>query len=144
MNFFGESCKYVRKGRVDRVEIVAELEQINNSLNGGQGVVSRSSVASSSAFLGCKQKASSSSSGSLLGTTVAVNGNNKSRVVCEAAKSGSGEDRWKGLGYDISDDQQDIQRGKGMVDSLFQGATGVGTQTAIMSSYDYISTAQRT
>jgi hypothetical protein len=27
---------------------------------------------------------------------------------------------------------------------LFQGATGVGTQTAIMSSYDYISTAQRT
>ncbi|KAH9554594.1 hypothetical protein CY35_08G071300 [Sphagnum magellanicum] len=123
---------------------VSATPQINNSLNGGQGVVSRSSVASSSAFLGCKQKASSSSSGSLLGTTVAVNGNNKSRVVCEAAKSGSGEDRWKGLGYDISDDQQDIQRGKGMVDSLFQGATGVGTQTAIMSSYDYISTAQRT
>ncbi len=143
MNFFGESCKYVRKGRVDRVEVVAVLEQINNSLNGGQGVVSRSSVASSSAFLGCKQKASSSSSsGSFLGTTVAANGNNKSRIVCEAAKSG--EDRWKGLGYDISDDQQDIQRGKGMVDSLFQGATGVGTQTAIMSSYDYISTAQRT
>jgi hypothetical protein len=122
---------------------VSATPQINNSLNGGQGVVSRSSVASSSAFLGCKQKASSSSSsGSFLGTTVAVNGNNKSRIVCEAAKSG--EDRWKGLGYDISDDQQDIQRGKGMVDSLFQGATGVGTQTAIMSSYDYISTAQRT
>jgi hypothetical protein len=29
------------------------------------------------------------------------------------------------------------------VDALFQGATGVGTQTPIMSSYDYISTAQR-
>jgi len=66
----------------------------------------------------------------------------KSRITCEA-KAGS-KDKWKGLGYDTSDDQQDIQRGKGMVDALFQGAQGVGTQTPIMSSYDYISTAQRT
>jgi len=66
----------------------------------------------------------------------------KSRITCEA-KAGS-KDKWKGLGFDTSDDQQDIQRGKGMVDALFQGAQGVGTQTPIMSSYDYISTAQRT
>ncbi len=66
----------------------------------------------------------------------------KSRITCEA-KAGS-KDKWKGLGFDTSDDQQDIQRGKGMVDALFQGAQGLGTQTPIMSSYDYISTAQRT
>ncbi|VAH92469.1 unnamed protein product [Triticum turgidum subsp. durum] len=34
-------------------------------------------------------------------------------------------DKWKGLAYDISDDQQDITRGKGIVDSLFQAP---GTQ----------------
>jgi len=70
----------------------------------------------------------------------------KSRVVAEAAAEDAASkkvDRWSGLGRDISDDQQDIQRGKGMVDALFQGATGMGTQNAIMSSYDYISTAQR-
>ena len=53
------------------------------------------------------------------------------------------KDRWAGLAYDISDDQQDITRGKGMVDSLFQGAVGVGTQHAVMSSYEYISQGQR-
>ncbi|CAA2960987.1 ribulose bisphosphate carboxylase oxygenase activase, chloroplastic isoform X2 [Olea europaea subsp. europaea] len=31
----------------------------------------------------------------------------------------------KGLVPDISDDQQDIARGKGMVDSLFQAPTGM-------------------
>lgn len=64
----------------------------------------------------------------------------KSRIVAEA----SPKDKWSGLGTDISDDQQDIQRGKGMVDALFQGAVGLGTQTAVLSSYDYISSAQRT
>jgi hypothetical protein len=82
----------------------------------------------------------------------------KCRVVAEAepakdlvsaAKEAAKEvakkvDKWAGLGTDISDDQQDIQRGKGMVDALFQGATGMGTQNVVMSSYDYISTAQRT
>lgn len=53
------------------------------------------------------------------------------------------EDRWKGLGTDISDDQQDITRGKGMVDTLFQAPSGLGTHDAIMSSYDYISTGLR-
>eukprot|EP00249_Psilotum_nudum_P000897 c13067_g1_i1 orf=1-318(-) len=30
-----------------------------------------------------------------------------------------------------------------MVDSLFQGAVGFGTQNAVMSSWEYINTAQR-
>eukprot|EP00252_Welwitschia_mirabilis_P014425 TRINITY_DN316_c0_g3_i1.p1 TRINITY_DN316_c0_g3~~TRINITY_DN316_c0_g3_i1.p1 ORF type:complete len:478 (+),score=98.08 TRINITY_DN316_c0_g3_i1:513-1946(+) len=58
-------------------------------------------------------------------------------------KTQTDKDRWKGLAYDISDDQQDIRRGKGMVDSLFQAPMGGGTHHAILSSYDYISTAQR-
>ncbi|KAK1394222.1 Ribulose bisphosphate carboxylase/oxygenase activase [Heracleum sosnowskyi] len=53
-------------------------------------------------------------------------------------------DKWGGLAYDISDDQQDITRGKGLVDSLFQAPSGAGTHDAIMSSYEYLSTAQKT
>jgi len=61
------------------------------------------------------------------------------------AKKHSG--RWRNIdaGVDASDDQQDIARGRNMVDSLFQGAAvGAGTHNAVMSSYDYISTAQKT
>ncbi|KAK1355305.1 hypothetical protein POM88_048561 [Heracleum sosnowskyi] len=54
------------------------------------------------------------------------------------------KDKWKGLVTDISDDQQDITRGKGMVDSLFQAPSGAGTHDAIMSSYEYIRTGLRT
>lgn len=54
------------------------------------------------------------------------------------------KDRWRGLAFDISDDQQDIARGKGKVDSLFQAPTGAGTHDAIMSSYEYLSTGLRT
>eukprot|EP00243_Klebsormidium_subtile_P006723 TRINITY_DN28_c0_g1_i1.p1 TRINITY_DN28_c0_g1~~TRINITY_DN28_c0_g1_i1.p1 ORF type:complete len:492 (-),score=128.21 TRINITY_DN28_c0_g1_i1:925-2400(-) len=81
----------------------------------------------------------------------------RARVTCESErrskwaslkeepKAEKKVDRWGGLGKDMSDDQQDITRGRGMVDSVFQGASGLsGTQNAIMSSYDYISTAQRT
>ncbi|MQL41679.1 hypothetical protein EI012_27625, partial [Escherichia coli] len=50
------------------------------------------------------------------------------------------EDRWRGLAYDVSDDQQDITRGKGMVDSLFQAPSDAGTHYAVLSSYEYIST----
>jgi hypothetical protein len=131
---------------VSYVGVVGLRGQMSNSLNGAQGVISSSSSSRgvlNSTFLRGNQKASSSVGSSLLGL---ANVQHASRIVCEAKKAGDGdkkEDRWKGLGYDISDDQQDIQRGKGMVDSLFQGATGVGTQTPIMSSYDYISTAQR-
>ncbi|KAJ4836278.1 AFG3 protein [Turnera subulata] len=48
-------------------------------------------------------------------------------------------DRWGQLVKDISDDQQDITRGKGMVDPLFQAPMGTGTHHAVLSSYDYIS-----
>jgi len=48
--------------------------------------------------------------------------------------------RWKGMDEDISDDQQDIARGRGMVDSKFQGGFGLGgTQNAIMQGSDYVS-----
>ncbi|KAK6136064.1 hypothetical protein DH2020_030169 [Rehmannia glutinosa] len=53
------------------------------------------------------------------------------------------KDRWKGLVTDISDDQQDITRGKGMVDSLFQAPTGMGTHDPVLSSYEYISQGLR-
>lgn len=53
------------------------------------------------------------------------------------------KDRWAGLAYDTSDDQQDITRGKGMVDTLFQAPMGTGTHYAVMSSYDYISAGLR-
>lgn len=53
------------------------------------------------------------------------------------------KDRWKGLAYDISDDQQDITRGKGMVDSLFQAPMYSGTHYAVMSSYEYLSQGLR-
>lgn len=54
--------------------------------------------------------------------------------------------RWASMdaGIDQSDDQQDIQRGKGMVDELFQGFAGQGTANAIMSTQDYISQARTT
>lgn len=53
------------------------------------------------------------------------------------------KDRWGGLAYDQSDDQQDITRGKGMVDSLFQAPMGDGTHVAVMNSYEYISKGLR-
>ncbi|KAF8699046.1 hypothetical protein HU200_034736 [Digitaria exilis] len=53
------------------------------------------------------------------------------------------QDRWRGLAYDISDDQQDITRGKGIVDALFQAPTGGGTHEAVLSSYEYISQGLR-
>jgi hypothetical protein len=53
--------------------------------------------------------------------------------------------RWKGMDEDISDDQQDITRGRGMVDSKFQGAAGLGgTHNATMSSTDYLSAGMKT
>lgn len=101
------------------------------------GFVSRvKSTVPSSAFFGCKSKVSAN------GTLGIANG--KSRVVAEAESSKTKVDRWAGLGNDISDDQQDIQRGKGMVDALFQGAQGLGTQNAIVSSWGYVSQGQRT
>ncbi|PON75605.1 ATPase, AAA-type, core [Parasponia andersonii] len=66
------------------------------------------------------------------------------KVVAEIDEGTQTEkDKWKGLAFDASDDQQDITRGKGMVDSLFQAPMGTGTHYAVMSSYEYISTGLR-
>eukprot|EP00890_Picochlorum_soloecismus_P006778 jgi/Picsp_1/925/NSC_04410-R1_ribulose bisphosphate carboxylase oxygenase activase len=65
-------------------------------------------------------------------------------IATMASKSQKG--RWKGMDadQDMSDDQQDIQRGRQMVDSLFQGgAAESGTHNAIMSSEEYLSQAAR-
>eukprot|EP00244_Chara_vulgaris_P002229 TRINITY_DN137_c0_g1_i3.p1 TRINITY_DN137_c0_g1~~TRINITY_DN137_c0_g1_i3.p1 ORF type:complete len:443 (+),score=110.99 TRINITY_DN137_c0_g1_i3:184-1512(+) len=100
---------------------------------------SAESAVKSSAFFGSRS----------LGSSKAVSGfslslpksqQQSSRIVCEAEKK---VDRWKGLVEDISDDQQDIVRGKGSVDALFQGSWGMGTQTAIMQSQDYVSQGLR-
>lgn len=46
--------------------------------------------------------------------------------------------RRSGLGYDTTDDQQDIVRGKGMVDELFQGkGVGMGTQARACSALEH-------
>ncbi|XP_070020699.1 ribulose bisphosphate carboxylase/oxygenase activase 2, chloroplastic [Nicotiana sylvestris] len=58
-------------------------------------------------------------------------------------KKQTDSDRWKGLVQDFSDDQQDIARGKGMVDSLFQAPTGTGTHHAVLQSYEYVSQGLR-
>ena len=61
-----------------------------------------------------------------------------------ASKSQRG--RWKGIDsdQDMSDDQQDISRGRDMVDSLFQGASGMdGTHNAVLSSAEYLQNASR-
>ncbi|CAK9185351.1 unnamed protein product [Ilex paraguariensis] len=66
------------------------------------------------------------------------------KVVAEVdEQKQSNKDKWRGLAFDMSDDQQDITRGKGMVDSLFQAPMGAGTHHAILSSYDYISAGLR-
>ncbi|XP_074367905.1 uncharacterized protein LOC141708273 isoform X3 [Apium graveolens] len=50
------------------------------------------------------------------------------KIVAEVdEEKQSSMDRWKGLAFDISDDQQDITRGKGMVDLLFQAPMNSGT-----------------
>jgi hypothetical protein len=66
-------------------------------------------------------------------------------VVAKATPSQKG--RWRSIdaGVDASDDQQDITRGRQMVDSLFQGAAGMGgTHNAILSSAEYLSQAAKT
>ncbi|KAI4385563.1 hypothetical protein MLD38_003576 [Melastoma candidum] len=66
------------------------------------------------------------------------------RVAAEVdEEKQTSKDRWRGLAYDTSDDQQDITRGKGMVDSLFQAPMDAGTHYAVLSSYEYISQGLR-
>jgi hypothetical protein len=62
------------------------------------------------------------------------------------ASSKSQIGRWKGMdaGIDNSDDQEDIARGRNMVDSVFQGGQGFGgTHNAVLSSTEYLSQARR-
>lgn len=94
----------------------------------------------SSAFFGtCLKKISSVNS-----SQKSVCGNFKvsAQIEYDEEKQTS-KDRWGGLAYDTSDDQQDITRGKGMVDTLFQAPMESGTHYAVMSSYDYISAGLR-
>lgn len=70
-------------------------------------------------------------------------GNLRITAESDEEEKQSKTDKWRGLAYDISDDQQDITRGKGLVDTVFQAPSGTGTHNAIMSSYDYISTGLR-
>lgn len=65
------------------------------------------------------------------------------RVRAMAVNKETEQDRWRGLALDTSDDQQDITRGKGRVDPLFQAPMGDGTHVAVLSSYDYISQGQK-
>jgi len=61
-----------------------------------------------------------------------------------AMRSPDQKGRWRGLDEDVSDDQQDIARGRNMVDSLYQGFQGTGgTHNAILNSTDYLSSSKR-
>ncbi|XP_059628105.1 ribulose bisphosphate carboxylase/oxygenase activase, chloroplastic [Cornus florida] len=115
--------------------IGATVNRAPLSLNGSNA----GSTVPTSAFLGSSLKKLSSfrftnpkvSSGSF-------------KVVAEVEEQKqTDKDKWRGLAFDTSDDQQDITRGKGMVDPLFQAPTGTGTHNAVLSSYEYISTGLR-
>jgi len=61
-----------------------------------------------------------------------------------AQRSPNQKGRWKGLDEDVSDDQQDITRGRNMVESLYQGFQGTGgTHNAILNSTDYLDSGKR-
>jgi hypothetical protein len=93
----------------------------------------------SSAFLGSSLKKVSSRF-----TNSKASSTGSFKVVAEVDEDQqTNKDKWKGLAFDESDDQQDITRGKGMVDSLFQAPSGTGTHYAVMSSYDYLSAGLR-
>lgn len=118
------------------VSTIGAVNRVPLSLNGSSG----SASVPSSSFMGSSLKKVNSrfpnskvSSGSF-------------KIVAEAVDEDkqTEKDKWKGLAFDTSDDQQDITRGKGMVDTLFQAPMGDGTHMAIMSSYDYVSAGLRT
>merc|ERR1712057_37188 len=61
-----------------------------------------------------------------------------------AMRSPDQKGRWRGLDEDVSDDQQDITRGRNMVDSLYQGFQGTGgTHNAVLNSTDYLASNKR-
>ncbi|CAA0836741.1 Ribulose bisphosphate carboxylase/oxygenase activase- chloroplastic [Striga hermonthica] len=97
------------------------------------------SVAPPSSFFGSRLKLNASGFAPKL-----TSGNFRVAAEIDEKKQTDG-DRWKGLATDISDDQQDITRGKGMTDTLFQAPTGsdLATHDAILSSYEYLSQGLR-
>ncbi len=118
------------------VSTVGAVNRTPLNLNGSGGGAS----VPSSAFFGSNLKKVASR----LPNTTKVSSGSFKVVAAEIDDSKqTDKDRWKGLAYDISDDQQDITRGKGMVDSLFQAPSDAGTHYAVLSSYEYISTGLR-
>ncbi|CAM8970952.1 unnamed protein product [Rhodiola kirilowii] len=110
---------------------------VNRVPLGVNGSVAGASLVPSSAFLGASLKKTS-------GKSISNKSSSVVKVVAEVnEEKQTNKDKWAGLAYDMSDDQQDITRGKGLVDSLFQAPSGAGTHYAIMSSYDYVSTGLR-
>ncbi|KAG4181349.1 hypothetical protein ERO13_A10G221700v2 [Gossypium hirsutum] len=116
------------------------------------GAVNRAPLSLNGSGAGASAPSSAFMGNSLKKVSARFNNNGKAPVgsfMIVAAKeidedTQTDQDRWKGLAYDISDDQQDITRGKGMVDSLFQAPMNDGTHYAVMSSYEYISQGLRT
>ncbi|KAH9672433.1 Ribulose bisphosphate carboxylase/oxygenase activase [Citrus sinensis] len=118
--------------------VVSTVGAVNNALPLKINGSSRFSLVPSSVFLGksLKKVSSKVSQQRILSKSF--------KVVSEYdEEKQTSQDRWAGLAYDISDDQQDITRGKGMVDTLFQAPMESGTHYAVMSSYDYISQGLR-
>ncbi|KAL5567566.1 hypothetical protein UlMin_024141 [Ulmus minor] len=117
------------------VSTVGAVNRVPLSLNGSNGGAS----APTTAFFGSSLKKGNSSR---VNNSKASSGSFKivatEKEIDENTQTD--KDRWGGLAYDISDDQQDITRGKGMVDSLFQAPMQTGTHYAVMSSYEYLST----
>merc|ERR1712093_848868 len=67
--------------------------------------------------------------------------NNGQRVF---VRSPDQKGRWRGLDEDVSDDQQDITRGRDMVDTLYQGFQGTGgTHNAVLNSNEYLMSSKR-
>lgn len=117
------------------ISTVGAVNRLLLNLNGsGAGA-----TAPSSAFFGSSLKKVNST----FTVPKAAPGNFKIVASEVDEDSQTDKDRWKGLAYDVSDDQQDITRGKGLVDSLFQAPTGEGTHYAVLSSYEYVSQGLR-
>ncbi|MQM04487.1 hypothetical protein Taro_037286, partial [Colocasia esculenta] len=120
-----------------RAQLAIVLCCVQPSLHGSS---SGASVPSSAFFGASLKKVNPSSSHGRISTA----GTFKVMAVEDLDEEKQTEtDRWAQLYKDTSDDQQDITRGKGMVDSVFQANPGDGTHYAVMSSYEYISSGLR-
>nr|AFB70997.1 ribulose bisphosphate carboxylase/oxygenase activase [Nicotiana attenuata] len=120
------------------VSTVASANKVTLSLNNSVAGIS----VPSTAFFGKTLKNVNAK-----GASIPKVPNRSFRIVAQEQeideKKQTDKDRWKGLVMDMSDDQQDITRGKGMVDTLFQAPTGTGTHHAVLQSYEYISQGLR-